>query len=66
MTKFRPPDRPEPEPPPGDETRAVVDIRAQDDILRARQASRGAARAMLSRHQRDEPRASELWTRPRR
>ena len=27
---------------------------------------RGAARAMLSRHQRDEPRASELWTRPRR
>lgn len=27
---------------------------------------RGAARAMLSRHQRDEPRAGELWTRPRR
>jgi serine/threonine-protein kinase RsbT len=46
MTKFRPPDRPEPEPAPGDETRAVVDIRAQDDILRARQASRGAAAAI--------------------
>ncbi|MCJ2069377.1 ATP-binding protein [Methylobacterium sp. J-030] len=44
MTKSRPPDRPEPA--PGATTRALIDIRIQDDILRARQASRTAASAI--------------------
>ncbi|MGU3285753.1 ATP-binding protein [Methylobacterium sp. WL7] len=47
MTKSRPPDRDGQEPEvSGTATRAVVDIRVQDDILRARQASRAAAAAI--------------------
>ncbi|SFL87713.1 ATP-binding protein [Methylobacterium pseudosasicola] len=47
MTKSRPPDRPEPDPEnSGTGMRAVVEILVQDDILRARQASRTAAAAL--------------------
>ena len=50
MTKFPALDRPDPEPDHpragGDTTEAVVALAIQDDILRARQASRSAAAAI--------------------
>jgi len=46
MTKSRSPDRSAPEPAVGTETHAVVEIRVQNDILLARQASRKAAAAL--------------------